>query len=153
MPRQFKIARTIRRPTVVGLVPPTSRPNVQVFLYTLDGSRQPGYFRWCWHPVSGDFVVGTAYRHALMIPRSDDRPAESWLRGFVFSAERLVAVRTYFWPLDAYDDWSAAHAQLDRRVYTAFVALAGPSLPGFSFVGQVDNRWLVQNFGRYASSW
>ena len=153
MSRKFKIARTIRRPMVVGLVPPTGWPDVHVFYYTLDGSRRPDYFRWCWHPVSGDFVVGTTYRHALMIPRSDDQPAESWLRGFVFPAEQLVAVRTYFWPLDAYDDGGAAHARLDQRVYSSFVALASPSLPGFDFVGQVDNGWLAQNFGRSASSW
>src|SRR5688500_1859406 len=111
MPRKLKIARTICRPTVVGLVPPTSRPDVHVFLYTLDGNRRPDYFRWCWHPVSGDFVVGTTYRHALMIPKGDDtQPAESWLRGFVFPHEQVVAVRTYHWPLNAYDDWNAAHA-------------------------------------------
>ena len=154
MARKLQIAQVVRVASVAGLVPPAGQPDAHVFLWTLDGTARPDYLRWCWHPLSGDMVAGVLPRHVLMLPTNDpERPFESWLRGFVFRREKLVAVRTYFWPLGPDDDWGAAHATLDRRVFDSFVALMTPLLPGFKFVGQIDNRWLAQNFSRYASSW
>jgi hypothetical protein len=153
MPHEFDISSQLTLVSVIGLMPPLRSPDACVLKWTLDGRRRPDFFRWSWHPIAGHLVAGTVHHHVDQIPQDATRPFPSWLRGFVFCAEKQIAVRPFFWPLDAYDDWEAAHAKLAKTVYTAFYDLLKPKLRGYRFAHPVDNRWLLQNYSRYSRRW
>ena len=98
-------------------------------------------------------VVGVVQHHVDQIPKDETKPFTSWLRGFVFLHWRQIAVRSYYWPSDQYDDWNAEHAKLDQQVAKAFLAIVRPAMRGFSFKHPVDNRWLLQTYRRYSNRW
>jgi len=153
VPHEFEISTQLTVVSVVGLVPPQRNPQAHVLRWTSDGRRKPAYFRWSWHPPTGDMVVGVVQHHIDQIPKDETKPFTSWLRGFVFCAERQIAVRSYYWPVDLYDDWDAAHAKIDKQVAEAFFTIVRPHVRGFSFRHPIDNRWLLQTYGRYSSRW
>jgi hypothetical protein len=137
----------------MGLLPPKRKPETHLFMWTTDGLQRPPYLRWAWHPVSGDLVAGTVHHHYQQIPRDPERPFESWLRGFVFPKERIVPIRTYWWPLTPYDEFDEQDAQQHRLVASTFITLVRPSLPRLRFVSGINNEWLRSNCGKYGDRW
>lgn len=153
MPRVFEFSAQWQLVSVVGLVPPREQPEAHVFHWTADGVRRPNYFRWSWHPPTGAVVAGIVQHHVDQIPKDDSRPFGSWLRGFVFCAEKQIAVRSYYWPSDPYDNWDVRHARLDEEVWMAFAAVVRPHVPGYTLRHPVDNRWLMQTYSQYSRQW
>lgn len=151
MSRNFKIAQAMEVAVVIGLQPPVRRRQAHVLLWTVDGKRRPDYLRWCWHPVTGHLLVGVVHRHAELIGADmPPKPFVSYLRGFVFSRERMVAIRPFWWPKDEYEHFDP---EQDRVVGASCVSLLTPHLRRYRFICGIDNRWLVQTFSKYGSSW
>jgi len=153
VPHTFTISTDVRVISVLGLMPPRRDPKAHVFRWTTDGTKRPAYFRWCWHPATGDMVVGVVHNHICLIHKYKARPFKSWLRGFVFCSERQIAARSYFWPSDPYDDPNAEHAKLDAQILAAFAGAVRPHVRGFRFKHPVDDTWLLKTYGKYSRQW
>jgi hypothetical protein len=86
------------------------------------------------------------------MPRNDPaRCFESWLRGFYFVKERLIAIPPYNWPETPYDD--QPDQRLNKRVTDAATKLLTARVPEARFETDVDNRWLASRFSHYSRSW
>ncbi len=121
------------------------------FFWLEPGQRVPSEIRWIWNPMTGDAHVGTQSRHSGMTPSGTDW--DSVLRGFYFPDKKMVAIRSYYWPNGAYDQWDEGHSQLNADIQMAFVMAVKPTLqqqdPGVDFSLNIDNGWLRAT-GRYS---
>lgn len=136
---------------VVGLKTPLDDPDTHVFRWNLENGQKPKFFRWIWQPVEGELLVGTVGHHQYMMPRNDSkRPFDSYLRGFYFVKERLVATRPFFWPETPYDEFDRVTS---RNVADAAVRLLSKQLKKVRFEIGVDNNWLMQYFSKYSTAW
>jgi len=154
MPRDLTIVRRIDVMSIDGLVPlPDSPEAFPLWWHAAEGGR-PRIVRFVWLPMTGEARVGCQPRHALMLPSGGSYPFEAYLRGFAFPRDSAVALRTYFWPADHYDEFDRAHAALDRRVAGAFLRLLRPHLPrGTAVHTGIDNRFLRSRYGHLSMDW
>jgi hypothetical protein len=163
MNRKFAIAEHANVIGVQGLDGAVDEPTdltllvPSPFLWKAEGKR-PDYLRWSWNPATGDLTIGTVHRHRDHIPASKVYPFAAWVRGFYFTKEGLIAVRTFHWPRGTYDDLDS---DADRQVCLAASMHICRSLLASGQAGRrtprivlnVDNRWLEQRFRKYATSW
>ena len=155
MARSLSIVRELNVTSTAGLVPPSWPEGQHPLWWVQDDSkrRHPKIIRFSWLPVTGELRVGVQFRHALQV-RGHEYPFEAWLRGFSFPQDRAIALRTYYWPQDAYDEFDRSHARLDLRVTRSFLRVLRPRLPDRTLVYLgVDNPFLRDRFGHLAQSW
>ena len=107
--------------------------------------RHHPYLRWSWHPGLGEIHVGDVIHHLDHLP-AEGRFTE-WVRGFYFTAENHVVVRTFH-----------PNALEDARIVTPICNTLRTSLLfTCGAVGhlkvEADNNWLLQNYWKYGKHW
>lgn len=155
MARDLKIVRRIDVIAVSGLAQPQETPQIfPLWWHEIATGSLPRIVRFIWLPTDGEMRIGLHWRHKLMLPKDAPYPLEAYLRGFSFPCDQALALRSYYWPKDAYDDFDRSHAILDRRVAGAFLWGLRPSIPrGTKIFTAVDNRFLRDRFGHLSMDW
>jgi len=108
------------------------------------GQRHP-FLRWSWHPGAGEIHVGSVYHHIDHLPAG--AKFLEWVRGFYFTAENRIVVRTFH-----------TNAQEDARIVAPICEVLRASLlftcgsPGH-LKTDADNNWLLQNCWAHGKHW
>lgn len=141
--RLIRIVNHANITTVEGLEPPKRRKARNQFYWDQQGAfvpKPPGTIRFIWSPVTGEMRLGTENNHAEQMGKGEG--FDSWVRGFFFPEQKLVAIRPFFWPQGAHDVWDAEHADLNNRVMTTISNIMKNLIPSARIKADVDNNWL-----------
>jgi hypothetical protein len=141
--KKFPINSNINITNTGELVAPKGKPKAFPFQYVMPMGNAPETIRWVWNPRTGEMRMNPSGFHAQQIKK--DEKFDQWVRGFYFPKKKLVAIRPYFSPSGAYDNWDASHAALNENIVARLTQALNKAFPGAKIEQGVDNQWLKNN--------